>query len=351
MKNKKLAKFLANALGLALLTTPVTMAFAGCDLSSSNKNAASQLFDSYLLAIREDGDFYSYTDSKSIVAEEMSKDQSEIKSLETNTLDSLTKLCENIGDQYAQNVLIFDKLDSQKNKANSYNKDFSLTYAYINSINKQEMIVVTSDAPYRHFGRLLKNYAESEITTLLANSDNISNLDILKCYISFFDGYLKNAKDYALSNYTRYEDLTDEQVNEIIMALNSSIASTAQSYVNSYERYFNDYKTAVSYDHFGTIIIPTAYLIAGTRSRIETIIQNSIANIYPADFIYFEQPIVNYWQSCIDPLFQEAFGYTWTDCVKLTENPDLHPISWSDYEMYFTLIGMTLDDLPMPTIS
>lgn len=359
MKHFKLAKLLATLLGLALMAAPI-MAFSGCDLSSlnsetdqtSSKNdAASQLFDVYLFDIQKSGNFYSYTGLKNIISAKSSENQSNVKSLEINTLNSLMELCENVGDQYAQNALIFDKHDSNGEKINSYNKSFSLISTCINSVN-EERILITSDDPVLRFGELLEKYAKDEITEILQDSDNISDLDILNCYEAFFNGYLKNAKEYILSNYTRYEDLTDEQINQILNIFKENMSTTAEIVLKNYKKRFKKYMTPVSFNEANITPVPEILFVSNDDGySISTIVNKLVDSFYPADIMYFEQPFIDYYQACIDPLFQEAFGYTWTDCVKLTEDPDLHPINWGNYKSYLALLGMTADDVPMPTIS
>jgi len=146
--------------------------------------------------------------------------------------------------------------------------------------------------------------------------------------------------------------LTSEQINQINAIIKNNIPSTINHFFYIYEKYFNKFKEPVSFDKAGyNHVISTCFYNNNNMLFISDVINSVVSNLYPADLIYFEQPYVDYWQKYIDPLFQENFGYTWTDCVKLTENPDLHPINWDNYENYLALLGMTVDDLPMPTVS
>lgn len=351
MKHKRIAKVLANALGLALLATPIAMSFTGCNKSEN------QGVDLYSVDISDYNsiDLSFYEDAIAYQAQLASTQNESTKCLGEEKAKAYADVMYSIGNEYAQNQLLFNKIDANNNqKTNAFNNNYAMfdTFFY-EVLNKQLSfeILYNNEGVEVPYGDFLKYSYEDKISAVLVSSDYVSEKDFIDGYVSFLNGYFDNATNYILSNYTRYEDLTDEQINQIIDQIEGYMSATASDYINHASRYFNKYEKATSLNSVGLSGF-AGYLEAnGIRISIPDVVNNFVDNLYPVDLMYFEQPYIDAWQKYADPLFQENFGYTWTDCVKLTEDPDLHPINWDQYENCLALIGMTEDDIPMPTIS
>jgi len=347
----RLVKIIANILGFALLAPPMAMTFAGCNKSGN------QGIDLYSVDVENYNgiDLTNYENAIAYQNQLATAQDDSAKCLSEEKAVAYSNAMYSIGDEYAHRLFIFDTIDEDGNKRNALGEKFSATHIKSGILSKHINFDIYKDgilfinSSYENF---IEYYGKDKIASVLDSNDYVSEKDFINGYVSFLNGYYDNATNYILSNYTRYEDLTSEQINEILNTFEKIMSSSTFTFFQNFNNKMKKYNSPISFDETSCLyVIPKLLSINNEPIRPQEIVDSIVENFYPADLICFEQSLVNYWQECIDPLFQENLGYTWTDCVKLTENPDLHPIDWSEYTDYLALVGMSIDDLPMPTVS
>ena len=221
-------------------------------------------------------------------------------------------------------------LTEVEKRADAFAKDYLTKETWLEKYGTDWTVVYSMfygyNADYRYFPlrKEFNYYFRNYLADIFQSNERISEEMMIKIYSTYEEIYFSKGEEYLKANYVHYNDLTQNQINTINNDLYTKCKVTFDDFFEYDEEKYRRYKSPFSFKEAG-LSPRTDILIDGDQiTSIDEIVQEYFDGMFwPKDMIYFDRTMQQYWTQIADEVFLKELGYSYSDCLALTEDPDL----------------------------
>lgn len=257
--------------------------------------------------------------------------------------DNLAEIVENFDltfdetdDTPKENNVVSDKrfaeiLEVVKERADAFAKEYLTKETYLekyggnwNSVYNQ-FYRYNLGSGYRDFPIYgFNTYFKKNFKDVIKSNERLTEGMMYKIYATYKEVYFTNGEEYLKANYVQYKDLNQSQIETINEILYDICNQTFDDYFNQYKNKFSNYTSPFSFRTIGVSSYRNVLNVSGNPTTLDNVVQEYFDNMFwPKDMIYFDKTMQQYWIEIADETFLKELGYSYSDCLALTENPDL----------------------------
>ena len=221
-------------------------------------------------------------------------------------------------------------LTEVEKRADAFAKDYLTKETWLEKYGTDWTVVYSMfygyNADYRYFPlrKEFNYYFRNYLADIFEPNERISEEMMIKIYSTYEEIYFTKGEEYLKANYVHYNDLTEEELNDFKHLLYSIAEDTFAYYMNLHKDKFKNIDKPFA---FSLNQIPAknyTLIYYNERATIENTVQKIFNDeFWPEDVKYVDELYQKYWVEIGDKVFMERFGFTYSDCLALTEDKEL----------------------------